>query len=272
MVCMCAPAVERPLSNSGVVRSRLFTTSPRAQKPSASSAMSSNGLYKLLVITPSRGRPASLRRLAEKCAATCEMDTTIAVGLDEDDPALDGYKDAKDWPRIGPVFRGPRKSLTGWTNTIARLFLPDYDFFASVGDDHVPSTQGWDVKLTGAIQDMGGTGFAYGDDKIMGQDVPTAWVVSADIVRALNWICLPVCGHFCVDNAVRDLGEGADCLAYLPSVLMEHKHPAAGRAEWDQTYADTGGFSPQHPDFADYLRWQREQMTTDIATVRALMV
>jgi hypothetical protein len=50
-------------------------------------------------------------------------------------------------------------------------------YLASLGDDHRPRTKGWDRRLIDAIESLGGApGIAYGDDKLQGAALPTAWV------------------------------------------------------------------------------------------------
>jgi hypothetical protein len=164
-----------------------------------------------------------------------------------------------------------RRTLGFWTNRIAAVNAGEYRAFASLGDDHVPRTQGWDGLLLDALCDLNdsGTGIAYGDDLHQGQRLPTAPVVSADIVEALGWMCEPSLAHMYVDNVWRDLGRGAGCLAYVPGVVVEHCHPDAGKASPDGTYAESR--SAETADREAYGRWQRERMADDAAAVKALL-
>ena len=43
----------------------------------------------LLVITPSRGRPDGMKRLAHAVAATAQAETDLIFAVDDDDPALE---------------------------------------------------------------------------------------------------------------------------------------------------------------------------------------
>jgi hypothetical protein len=42
--------------------------------------------------------------------------------------------------------------------------------------------------------------------------------------------------HLYLDNFWKALGEDLGNLAYLPQVIIEHLHPVAGKAEWDEGY------------------------------------
>ena len=216
----------------------------------------------LLVITPTRGRPGSMKRLADAVAATATCLTDLIFAVDDDDPASLATAGEK-----GAWACGPRDTVSGWTNRLALEHAGRYRALASLSDDHVPRTPGWDRLLLDAIDGMGGTGFAYGDDLLQGANMPTAVVVSSAIVTALGWMALPSCRHYWIDTAWKDLGEGAGCLAYRPDVIIEHCHPGAGKAPWDETYASEAALDAQ--DKAAYDTWRRDRMAADIATVAA---
>lgn len=222
----------------------------------------------LLVITPSRGRPERLTEMLEACLFLAEADTEIAVAIDQDDIPVYAAKRADVFGDVRTTWHiGPRRTLAGWTNLIAKC-TPGWRAYASLGDDHIPRTPGWDRLLLEAIDRMGGTGIAYGDDTIMGERLPTAPVISGDIVRALGWMCEPSLRHMFVDNVWGDLGREAGCLAYVPGVVVEHRHWCAGKSALDATYAETE--VQKEPDRALYENWKAERMTADADTVRAL--
>jgi hypothetical protein len=223
----------------------------------------------LLVITPTRGRPDQLKTMVGATLGLSEAATHVAVAVDDDD--VMGYFMAReqmgDEPRVW-WFTGPRDTLTGWTNKLAARFAGEYRAVASLGDDHLPKTQGWDRLLLDALDGMGGTGIAYGDDTIMSERLPTAPVISSDIVRALGWMCLPALRHMCVDLVWKDLGHGAGCIAYVPSVTVEHLHWGQGKSPLDATYAEA---ESRHQEDRDaYAAWREDGMTVDVDTVRAL--
>lgn len=227
----------------------------------------------LLVITPSRGRPQRLTEMLDATLSLSRAATDVAVAHDRDDPEFAGYLAlsaslAEDQRVLW--YSGPRRSLTGWTNHVALEQAPHYRAVASLGDDHLPRTEGWDKMLLDAIREAGGTGIGYGDD-LLQRTLPTAAVVTCDIVMALGWMCLPGTSHYCVDNTWLDLGQEAGCLAHRPEVIIEHMHPHAGKAPSDATYNDAGGFSEGHPDWVTYQDWRAGRMAADVATVKGLL-
>lgn len=219
----------------------------------------------LLVITPTRSRLESARRLIDAMAATCTARTDLILAVDDDDPYRDG---------LGPgpsvmIARGPRMTCGQWTNKIAAEHGSSYRALASLGDDHVPRTHGWDAMLLAAIDDMGGTGIAYPDDLGQHENLPTAPVMSSDIPAALGWMFYPPVIHYYADNTWKDIGQGAGCLRYVPEAVVEHIHPGWGKAPWDQVYGEAAPAGDA--DMATWHHWRDTRMAADVAAVRALM-
>lgn len=224
----------------------------------------------LLVIVPSRGRPGRLAEMMHACCSLSQAATDIAVGYDEDDPCMAAYAALadRDKPSSNHWAWGPRNSMGGWTNWLAAQYGSGYRALASLGDDHMPRTAGWDRMLLDAIDAMGGTGFAFGDDLLQRAALPTSVVMSRNIADALGWVCEPSMRHYSLDNVWRDLGDGAGCLAYRDDVVIEHVHPGAAKARFDATYAED---SPRWPaDEAAYQAWRADRMAADIEKIAAL--
>jgi len=204
-----------------------------------------------------------VRRLVEACARTCRAATILHFGFDDDDPELfAGLREADGHL----VTVEDRMGLAPWTNHLARLH-GDAPYLASIGDDMVPLTDGWDVRLIDAIADMGG-GFAYPDDKRR-DDIPEAVVMSGEIVRALGWMCLPALSHWFIDTVWSDLGTQAGCIRYCPEVVIRHDNPAvAPHVPVDATYTDASGSFAA--DMAAWQKWRlrRDGMRADIERVR----
>src|SRR5689334_20675765 len=128
-------------------------------------------------IVPSRSRPAAVEALLDLAGHT-SVCTELVICLDADDPAMNGYKQLMTRPFFSRCrvswYVGPRDTLVGWTNTMARELAPRTRMLFSLGDDHRPLTEAWDRKLLDAAEEMGG-GWAYGDDGITHQHIPDGW-------------------------------------------------------------------------------------------------
>lgn len=225
----------------------------------------------LLVIVPSRGRPSAVAALAAAITRTRTAKTDLIVAYDDDDPTAVLYEKQRAASRDRRFLwtSGPRDTLTGWTNKLALQYAGKYRALCSMGDDHRPRTQGWDTLLLAALDQTGGTGFAYGNDLLQGERLPTACVISSDIVTTLGWMCDPSLAHYCVDNVWRDLGEWAGCRHYCPDVVVEHLHYLRTGAAADGTYREAEARA--EADKIAYQGWLRDGADDDVATVRGLL-
>lgn len=192
---------------------------------------------KSCVIVPTRGRPENMAKLAASFVATNAQADLYAV-IDKDDPKFDEYLNNKNYT----VLVASENTGLGCANGLnygAQLLLdcsvyPFYDFFIFFGDDAAPQTLEWDLAFQKAL--LGKTGIAYGDDLIQGENLPTQFAVTRDIVEYMQGIAPPGIKHLYVDNFAKKLGQDLDCLIYLPEVILQHLHPFANTAEWDEGY------------------------------------
>lgn len=222
----------------------------------------------LVIITPTRERPQRLERLYNATMNTTSLDTSIVACVDDDDPRLPDYAALEACCSKLTVLRGPRRSLSAWTNdTAARLLdgavlgtgVPR--FLASLGDDHVPETGAWDQRCATAIDALAGDlgGWAWGPDGIRRDMLPTWWVMSTPVVRRLGWVMLPGCEHMYVDNATKVLAEQSERACYLPDVLVRHEHPVDPTGKYRHLVDDSYLHSNRHEQYAldaqAFRRW-----------------
>lgn len=226
----------------------------------------------LLAIVPSRGRSAEVAELYRAVRATASARTDVLVAFDDDDPQIGAYRRLRDATRADRRLLwacGPRKSLAEWTNRLALAYAGKYRALASLGDDHRPRTPGWDSALLAALDAAGGTGIAYGNDLLQGERLPTAVVMSSDIVAGLGWMCHPSLRHYCVDNVWKVIGETAGCLHYLPDVIIEHLHYLRTGDAPDATYRQAEARCDA--DREAYEEWLLRAANDDIEAVRGLL-
>lgn len=218
---------------------------------------------------------ASFRATAERLA------TELVLVVDDDDPELPGYRAvagrsqslpttgallAPDPVRIMVLPREQSRDLTSATNLAAERIWGDDVIIGHVGDDHAFRTPGWDTRIRAVLEQPG---VAYGDDLLQGPVLPTAAFLSAIIPRTLGWYALPGTRHMKIDTAWRVLGERLGRLHYLPDVVIEHLHPAAGKAERDAGY--DAARDGARADTRVYRAWVKHRLKDDIRRVRAAM-
>lgn len=219
----------------------------------------------LAILVPSRGRPESVARLVESCAKTCRTSYVLHFGFDADDEQREANIAAAGESLCDIA---PRKGLVPWTNDLAdfHLSMGNVSYLASIGDDMVPLTDGWDQMLITAIEHkFNGHGYAYPDDRRR-NDIPEAVVVSTSVVAALGHMVPPVVDHWFCDCMWRDIGMGAACMCYVPDVVVEHRHPNVTGQPGDQTYTDAA--RTYDADLVAYQKWRLYQMPADIRTVK----
>lgn len=185
-----------------------------------------------LILVPTRGRPHNaIEVLKSHKEFSCKSDLLFVVDTDDDE--LINYRSAVGVEHIVEVENNTR-GMAYPLNVAAKKYANEYEFFTFIGDDHRLRTPDWDIALMRAIGNR--PGLAYGNDLLQGENLPTAVMMAGAIVRALGGMVPPKLKHLYLDNFWKALGNDLGNLAYLPGVVIEHLHPIAGKAEWDEGY------------------------------------
>ena len=145
--------------------------------------------------------------------------------------------------------------------------MNDYKYLSFMGDDHRPRTKGWDVFLTDPLKNK--IGVSYGNDLLQGKNIPTAVVLSSEIVRELGFMVPPVLRHFFFDNYWKDLGTGIDRLHYMDDVIIEHMHPLNNKSSGDETYGYA--WSQLDHDTPVYDEYRVMQLKQDIEKIKSIL-
>ncbi|TLQ45758.1 glycosyltransferase family 2 protein [Streptomyces marianii] len=228
----------------------------------------------LLVIVPSRGRPHTVQQMAEAFRDTCTAETELLFVIDDDDPereayqlaraaAEDAYGDVRLAEQQAPgtmvsaLNRGAQSAAYGHEPPAALGFM---------GDDHRPRTKGWDKAYLEALRSL--PGIVYGNDLIQGERLPTQCAMSTALVRHLGFMAPPELTHLYVDNYWLAIGRDAGCISYLPNVVVEHVHPVAGKAEWDEGYRRVNAPTMYAGDRQAYSEYMAAHRARDVLAVR----
>jgi hypothetical protein len=223
----------------------------------------------LLILVPTRGRPANAAALYRAWRDTTSGASDLLFAVDDDDPALGAYRAVfADMPEAR-VVEGPRLRLVGTLNAVAVEQAPHYRFLAFMGDDHRPRTAGWDARFVECLS--GGTGVVYGNDLLQGAEMPTAVAMTSDIVQALGYFAPNQMEHLCVDLVWKRWAEAIDRITYLDDVIIEHLHPAAGKAPQDQGYEEANNAGQIARDTEAYNTYMAGPFHADVEKLRALL-
>jgi len=205
----------------------------------------------LVVLVPSRNRPQNIEDLIKSFDET-ETESDLIVIVDDDEPQMDAYLQLGcDVLMVEKQGKGMAKPL----NFAARHYAHKYRHFAFLGDDHRPRTKNWDLHFINTLDELG-TGLVYGNDLFQGENLATAVGMTGNIVNALGGMVPPDMIHLYLDNFWMTLGKDLNALRYIPEVVLEHLHPVAGKAEWDEGYRAVNAeevYSADKKALDDYL-------------------
>ena len=216
----------------------------------------------LLLAVPSRGRPQSIARLWEAMSATCRADTRLLVGLDEDDPWREGYPEGPEYE-----VRAGLRQVVAWSNALAVPRTGDYRAIGAIGDDNLPRTDGWDVRILEALESAP---FAFGNDLYPSRPPGSLCChvfCRSEVIKTLGYFGPPVIRHMYVDPVWMAWGT-ATGITFLPDVILEHLHYTAGKSPVDESYALSTSLIPS--DLGNYHAYCRDDLNADIRKLGGL--
>lgn len=231
----------------------------------------------LAVVVPSRARPNNIRRLVRAWQETAEFASLIVV-VDSDDPHLMDYLSIRESAELDYVISRQDVAPRSWSlsvqtpaklgETLNRTVPGISRYFPAVGfmgDDHLPVTPGWDRRICAAMQ-PGAT--VYGNDLIHGPNIPTACFWDSAVPKSLGRVTVPGQIHLWLDNYWKELAERIGRLTYLDGVVIQHLHPIAQQAEWDDTYRATNNAEVGRHDRELFDSWVASgQLAADAESV-----
>jgi hypothetical protein len=225
----------------------------------------------LLVIVPTRNRPQNARALYESWEATVTGRADLLFVCDDDDPQLDSYKNQMSWMPRSYLLVGPRLRMVGSLNAAATSQGVQYKYIGFMGDDHRPRTKGWDQRFCDILSKSPAS-VVYGNDLLQGEKMATAVAMTSDIVRTLGYMAPPSMVHLCVDLVWNLWGERLGTLTYLDDVVIEHMHPANGKALNDLGYIEVNSYDMMKRDSEAYFAYRDGgQLDTDIEKLKKLL-
>ena len=205
----------------------------------------------LAILVPSRGRPNAIASLYAELARTKTVADLIVV-VDDDDEQMNEYIE------LGVtlfVVKRDGKGMAKPLNKAASHFKDAYRHFAFLGDDHRPRTQEWDKAFVTALDELG-TGIVYGNDLFQAEQLPTAVAMTGNIVHALDGMVPPGMIHLYLDNFWMQLGKDLAKIRNMGHIIIEHLHPVAGKADWDDNYREVNAeevYSADAKAYYDYI-------------------
>jgi hypothetical protein len=210
-----------------------------------------------MTICSSHERPVECARMLESFHKTKQTIQDIFVYVDEKDSNVAEYRSILSGVKHEI---GPHRYMCDVLNQGALKWFPGLRYYHEVNDDHVFITPGWCSKMIEAIERRGGTGIAYGQT----ENLPTSIMISGNLVRLLGYWFYPKFRHTCCDFFLDDLARSTDIYAYVPDVLIEHRHFVFGKAKEDETYRWVYSSEQQQYGTAAYDEWKLKNRDRDI--------
>jgi hypothetical protein len=222
---------------------------------------------RLMVIVPSRGRPADVRRLVLAVAATRKALTTLVFCFDEDDPSVEANLAALHGNAFTYAHVGPRQTQVAWANAVALPATEHFQAIAMLADDNVPVTPGWDEAFLSVLADPGML-MTSANDLSGNAGRPTHVAMSAETIRTLGWIAEPSMRHYFVDNIWEIMGVVTSSYRWLPDVVIDHlwrpgRVPADPLRDEEMTSFDT--------DRLAFNAWLGARADADIEKLKGLL-
>jgi hypothetical protein len=186
------------------------------------------------------------------------------IGLDEDNheiyPRFDGV--------IYEVNEPTEKRMNGVLNLLSTRYANMYETITFMGDDHLPRTHGWDETLYQPIKEKG-YGVSYGNDLFQGENLPTAVMMSTNIIKTLGFMSPPNQVHMFLDNFWKAVGERLNALTYFDDVIIEHLHAYVGKSELDDMYKSVNNAEVAGGDGIFYGEYIHNVFESDVAKLKS---
>ena len=104
-----------------------------------------------------------------------------------------------------------------------------------------------------------------------GQGLATAVMMSTNIIKAVGYMAPPKLVHLFMDNYWMILGQRLGTLWYFDKVIVEHLHPVAGKAQWDEGYVEANANEVSNADRIELHRYMEEDFKTEFEKIQVAL-
>lgn len=186
------------------------------------------------LLLPTRNRPESVARFVDYAVgkATCPDQVQVLFYVDDDDETV-----MPELPEQAEVIRGPRVVMSDYWNKLAMLARGE--IMGLMGDDIIIRTKGWDEIVCSAFDEIPDKiAYVHGKDGLQDGRLGTHGFLHRRWIQAVGKMTGP---HFSCDYAdawINDIANMLGRRVYLPYLMTEHWHPAAGKGEFDDSHRE----------------------------------
>jgi hypothetical protein len=225
---------------------------------------------RLSVISPTRGRPQKLIRMATSLLQNADDPGAleILVYVDRDDPTLQEYVDQVRQLGLEQVVKlqaGPSIRAVGSTNVLAGLAKGEV--ILAFCDDALMLSKSWDTELLKAAKTHpDGYAVLYPKSET-GKDWDH-WAVTRKWQDLFGYFCFPGFFHYVSDQWTYHIAAHVERAVSVPTVRTQHLHPNQGLGEIDAVYHHSN--EVMNYDFAMFERMKRLQGAEAAMVIRAI--
>lgn len=189
------------------------------------------------ILAPTRKRPKNIIRLVDSILNTVSdiQNIELLVYIDDDDEdSIPALQYAAERISVNAV-QGNKLIGSQMYNELGKLAQGEIIMFAA--DDIVFRTKNWDIivqKEFDKFEDK--ILFIYGNDGYQNGRIGTHGFIHRYWVDIVGYVLPPQLASSYTDEWVTELAIRANRKLYLPDLIVEHFHPANGKAPNDETY------------------------------------
>lgn len=188
---------------------------------------------KICVIIPTRKRYLDFNLFASTWKRTTEGYSDVIVGIDNDDDTYEELINSQRYPFIWE--RGPSRPLLHILNDLAVKYAEQYDVIGFLEDDCTFNTPKWESTIINKMKELGDTGFVWGSDMLNYDKVMGVPFINSNVIKRTGHITLPKFKTQFTDGYWLDLAKKLNTLAYIPEMVIEHRHFITGKRQKDET-------------------------------------
>jgi hypothetical protein len=189
------------------------------------------------ILAPTRKRPQNIKRLVDSIVNTVNVieNIELLVYIDDDDAeSIPALSEAAERVSVNAV-QGNKLIGSQMYNELGKIAQGDIIMFAA--DDIVFGTLAWDVTVEtnfAGLEDK--ILLVYGNDGFQNGRIATHGFIHRHWVDIVGYVLPPKLASAYTDEWVTDLAKRVNRCQYEEKIIVEHMHPAAGKASTDETY------------------------------------
>lgn len=192
--------------------------------------------FMISILVPTRKRPNNITRLIDSIVSTSDINNIeLLIYIDDDDeesiPALQAGAEKINLIAV----QGNRLIGSQMYNELGKMATGDIIMFAA--DDIVFRTPHWDkIIQTEFDKYEDKILFVYGEDGYQHGRIGTHGFIHRYWMELLGYVLPPKLASAYTDEWITEIASRINRKNYKPDIIIEHLHPAVGKAPVDEVY------------------------------------